>query len=362
MNIHERWYPSPKTSLPPEPSNLIYQMFCPVEASRGSVMEMYLAAVLCPVASAIPPISPTPQLLTRTTKNKNHILTGYFGANFINRHEIWGPLPNNPIINTGLWVGGISSGEFVRQGEDSAGWVGSRRGPAMTLMKAKLKGAQKGHSLLKKKTDALRIRFRTVLKKIIETKTLMGDVMKEAAFSLAEAKFAMGDFNDLVIQNVSKAQIKVKSKKDNVAGVLLPIFEHYQDGSDSYELTGLSRGGQQIDKLKRNYAKAVELLVELASLQTSFVTLDETIKVTQRRVNAIEYVIIPRIERTLSYITQELDEREREEFFRLKKVQGKKQRDKKARAQVEQALKDKGYYTENPASILDDYDEDMLFT
>ena len=48
----------------------------------------------------------------------------------------------------------------------------------------------------------------------------MGDVMKEAAFSLAEAKFAMGDFNDMVIQNVNKAQIKVKSKKENVAGML----------------------------------------------------------------------------------------------------------------------------------------------
>ena len=46
----------------------------------------------------------------------------------------------------------------------------------------------------------------------------MGDVMKEASFSLAEAKFATGDFNHLVLQNVNKAQIKVRSKKDNVAG------------------------------------------------------------------------------------------------------------------------------------------------
>lgn len=52
-------------------------------------------------------------------------------------------------------------------------------------------------------------------------------------------------------------------------------------------------------------------------LQTSFVVLDETIKATNRRVNAIEHVIIPRIERTLAYIGSELDEREREEFYRF---------------------------------------------
>ena len=80
---------------------------------------------------------------------------------------------------------------------------------AMTIMKARLKGAQKGHSLLKKKADALTLRFRQILKKIIETKSLMGQVMKEASFSLAEAKFATGDFNHMVLQNVNKAQIKV---------------------------------------------------------------------------------------------------------------------------------------------------------
>jgi V-type H+-transporting ATPase subunit D len=195
---------------------------------------------------------------------------------------------------------------------------------AQMLMKARLAGAHRGHGLLKKKADALQMRFRLILGKIIEAKNLMGETMKEAAFSLAEAKFTTGDFNQVVLQNVTKAQIKIRTKKDNVAGVTLPVFECYQDGSDTYELAGLARGGQQLQKLKKNYQAAVKLLVELASLQTSFVTLDEVIKITNRRVNAIEHVIIPRIDRTLAYIISELDELEREEFYRLKKIQDKK--------------------------------------
>lgn len=233
---------------------------------------------------------------------------------------------------------------------------------AQMLIKARLAGAQKGHGLLKKKADALQVRFRMILGKIIETKTLMGEVMKEAAFSLAEAKFTTGDFNQVVLQNVTKAQIKIRSKKDNVAGVTLPIFESYQDGSDTYELAGLARGGQQLAKLKKNFQSAVKLLVELASLQTSFVTLDEVIKVTNRRVNAIEHVIIPRLERTLAYIISELDELEREEFYRLKKIQDKKKIIKdKAEARKQKLLAASKDVRDNVANLLDEGDEDLLF-
>ena len=92
---------------------------------------------------------------------------------------------------------------------------------------------------------------------------------------------------------------------------------------------GLAKGGEDIRKASKTFHEAVNVLVQLASLQTSFVTLDEVIKITNRRVNAIQYVVIPRLESSISYIISELDELDREEFFRLKKVQEKKKQRRK---------------------------------
>lgn len=153
--------------------------------------------------------------------------------------------------------------------------------------------------------------------------------MQTASFSLAEVSYATGDNIAYQVQeSVSTARIRVRARQENVSGVYLPQFEaFYDDQSNDFQMTGLGRGGQQVQKAKHVYARAVETLVELASLQTAFVILDEVIKVTNRRVNAIEHVIIPRTENTIKYINSELDELDREEFYRLKKVQDKKQRD-----------------------------------
>ena len=120
--------------------------------------------------------------------------------------------------------------------------------------------------------------------------------------------------------------------------MFLPTFDsHINEDVNDFKLTALARGGQQVQKAKLIYSKAVETLVELASLQTAFIILDEVIKITNRRVNAIEHVIIPRTENTIAYINGELDEMDREEFYRLKKVQEKKQ-EAAAAAEQEEAL------------------------
>ncbi|KAI8323646.1 V-type proton ATPase subunit D [Martensiomyces pterosporus] len=206
----------------------------------------------------------------------------------------------------------------------------------LTTTKMRLKGAQTGHSLLKRKSEALTTRFRSIVRKIEDAKLKMGKVMQNASFSLAEVAYITGDINYQVRESAKHATFKVAAKHENVSGVLLPAFEKDVEAGSQFELTGLGRGGQQIQKARTVYIKAVETLVELASLQTAFVILDEVIKLTNRRVNAIEYVIIPRIENTISYINSELDEQDREEFYRLKKIQGKK-KERAANAQRELA-------------------------
>ncbi|KAF6160012.1 hypothetical protein GIB67_033096 [Kingdonia uniflora] len=250
--------------------------------------------------------------------------------------------------------------------------------PTVTMLgvvKARLVGATRGHALLKKKSDALTVQFRQILKKIVATKESMGDIMKSSSFALTEAKYVAGEnIKHIVLENVHTATLKVRSRQENIAGVKLPKFDYFTEGETKNDLTGLARGGQQIQLCRAAYVKAIEVLVELASLQTSFLTLDVAIKTTNRRVNALENVVKPRLENTISYIKTELDELEREDFFRLKKVQGYKKRELEkqlmnakmfAEEQVAEKMSlQKGVSLHTAHNMLNDsskVDEDIIF-
>lgn len=241
----------------------------------------------------------------------------------------------------------------------------------LAVIKARLIGATRGHALLKKKSDALTVQFRQILKKIVATKESMGTIMKSSAFALTEAKYVAGEnIKHVVLENVQSASVKVRSRQENVAGVKLPRFEHFSEGETKNDLTGLARGGQQVQACRGAYVKAIEVLVELASLQTSFLTLDVAIKTTNRRVNALESVVKPKLENTITYIKGELDELEREDFFRLKKIQAYKKREienkLKAARQLanEQVSSQTGISTKSSSNMLSaatQKDEDIIF-
>lgn len=194
------------------------------------------------------------------------------------------------------------------------------------VFKGKKKAAEGGHKLLKKKADALKVKFRDYAKAIAETKSSMTGDSSNAFFSLTQAEYAAGNFKQKVAEGSMTARVRVGAGVDNVAGVKLPVFTKYDTGAaaDNQSL-GLVGGGKKIVAVREKFTGLLEMLIKLASLQTSFVTLDEALKVTNRRVNALENVTIPKIDGILDYIARELDELEREDFTRLKLVQGKKE-------------------------------------
>jgi V-type H+-transporting ATPase subunit D len=205
----------------------------------------------------------------------------------------------------------------------------------LAIYKGRVKGAEKGHSLLKKKSDALTIKLREVLRQIYDVKMTVGTSMKVAYFSLVEVYNSAGSAikNQIQQDQGPKSAVKVTTATANTAGVIFATYKKANAENTQKKLTGISQGGQQISKSNQVFAKTLDALIELATLQTTFVTVDAALKITNRRVNALEYVVIPRLQSTVRYIIDELDEIDREEFFRLKMVQKKK----KIKIEIEEA-------------------------
>ena len=191
-------------------------------------------------------------------------------------------------------------------------------------LKGKLQGAIRGHDLLKKKSDALAMKFRSLLREIREIKLKIGQLCQDAAFAYTEVKFINGDISPIVIQSVGTSAQMLTMTLDNIAGVRTPDFTRQNPQSASNQFFGLSRGGQQIQKARDAYTSLLDNLIRLAMLQTTFQIIDQVLKITNRRVNAMEYVLIPRYKNTIAVVDNSLEENEREEFYRLKKVQQKR--------------------------------------
>lgn len=122
---------------------------------------------------------------------------------------------------------------------------------SQSSLKCRLICARKGCNLLQKKVNGLLILFRKISLQLLENKSQIDEIMKDAAFSLTEVNYTTGGVNELVLQTVNKAKIRILSKQETIGGVRLQIYEPYYDDSDPFELTGLGKGGQQV--IRKHY-------------------------------------------------------------------------------------------------------------
>ena len=141
-----------------------------------------------------------------------------------------------------------------------------------------------------------------------------------AYLAIAQSEWSAGNFYQQVRnQKMTKSSFSLQLKTDNIGGVQLPTFI-IKDSNTAPEKISRAQGAMIIENARQRFKEVLRLVVEIASLQTSFIKLDEVIKITSRRVNALEFIIIPNFFSILKYINQELDEMENEEKFTLKKV------------------------------------------
>ena len=191
-----------------------------------------------------------------------------------------------------------------------------------------------------------------LLRQIYDAKmALGGDLLRDVFFSVTELTWAAGEgigteIREAAAHSHAPAALQILGRVENVSGVNLPVLQLVQDrliGSSASKITSptspggagsggvegvmaLGRGRLQVQRTKEAFRKVLGALVDLAALQASFFILDDVIRVTNRRVNALEYVVVPRLDATINYIGTELDEQDREEFFRLKKIQAIKEK------------------------------------
>lgn len=192
-------------------------------------------------------------------------------------------------------------------------------------VKKQIKLAKSGYSLLKKKRDGLILEFFEILKK---AKTLRQELVDEYKIALEKINIARTMEGDLKVKSIAMAikeipDINLSTK--NVMGVKVPKIE-----SSEIKKAFMDRGygvynSSAIDEAAEAYEKVVEKILLAAEVETSMRKLLNEIEKTKRRVNALEFVVMPRLEGNSAFIRLRLEEMERENIFRLKRIKAKVQ-------------------------------------
>lgn len=188
-------------------------------------------------------------------------------------------------------------------------------------IKNRIKLAEKGHRLLKQKRDVLILEFFSILEKAKDLRGNLNSQMSKAFRSLAVAEAHHGLFEvenaALAVSKASDVEISVK----NVMGVRVPDIRGRYVAKTAFERGyGIVGTSAKLDEAAGTFEDSLSTVIELAKTENALKKLLREIEKTKRRVNALEYVVMPRLRRQSKYISMRLDEMERETFFTLKMI------------------------------------------
>jgi len=184
-------------------------------------------------------------------------------------------------------------------------------------LKVKLLKSKRGHKLLKEKRDGLMKKFMEIVKEAKAKRKEMEEKMSQAGknFAIASSSFSEKEIRQFFLEPSSEINIKVS--QDNIMGVKVPDFKCEINKKDNdYSYFSFPIG---LEKSVKKFQDLLSLMLQLASIEHAARLLSFEIEKTRRRVNALEYIIIPQIEQSIKYISSKLDENERfEKVIRMK--------------------------------------------
>ncbi|MBE9591982.1 MAG: V-type ATP synthase subunit D [Proteobacteria bacterium] len=188
-------------------------------------------------------------------------------------------------------------------------------------LRRRVKLADKGHRLLKEKRDALISEFMVVIKEYKNARKSVEENLKGAFHNLLMAEVLLGSRDLEQISGITLRDIGLDFMTKNIMGVSVPIMK-----VDNLVRRINERGygflstNAKLDDAAKSFEESILLIVKLAEVEESVRRIAEEVEKTKRRVNALEYIVIPRLKATIKHIEMRMEEIERESFLRLKKI------------------------------------------
>lgn len=192
----------------------------------------------------------------------------------------------------------------------------------LTSLKKRLRVAVKGHKMLKDKRDELMKRFLELAR---ANKTLREEVEAQIGDVYSNFVIASALMSEEVMEEAlmyPKQGVTIEVGKKNVMSVDVPVFDFKTTTDDTANIYpyGFANTSAELDSAIENLSDIFPELLKLAAVEKEVQLLASEIEKTRRRVNALEYIMIPRFEETIKYIQMKLDENERGNQIRLMKV------------------------------------------
>ncbi len=187
-------------------------------------------------------------------------------------------------------------------------------------IRKKLTLAEKGHKFLEEKRDALVERFFDIIEKRNKLSGEMDEEFEDAFLSLIQAQMIMGEKKVDDISRLTEDVGEISFENDNIMGVKIPRMNADGIKTTIKSTYGFFETCSKLDDAQRKFNALMSKLIQLADLEGGIKSLAVEIEKTKRRVNVLENTLIPKLYATRKYIEMQLEEREREDFFRRKRI------------------------------------------